>query len=135
MRLPQPKPSRPAENTVSLINIVFLMLIFFLLAGNLSAPPERGFQFPKTSNSDASGKAPVKAVSVSHEGEISIDGHKTTRSALPGILRNLPAARKTRPLKLVADRRLEAKALIGIISVLRAGGFEKITIVTVRGGG
>lgn len=135
MRLPQPKPSRPAENTVSLINIVFLMLIFFLLAGNLSAPPERGFQFPKTSSFTATGQAPVKAVSVSREGEILIDGHMTTQSGLPGILQNLPAERKTRPLKLIADRRLEAKALIGIVGVLRAGGFSKITIVTVRGGG
>jgi len=135
MKLPQPKPPRRAENTVSLINIVFLMLIFFLLAGSLATPPDRGLQFPETSSSSAPGKAPVNAVTVSHEGEISIDGHKTTQLALPGILQNLPADRKTHALKLIADRRLEAKALIGIIGVLKAGGFSKITIVTVRGGG
>jgi biopolymer transport protein ExbD len=45
MRISPVRTSRKPENTIALINVVFLMLIFFLVAGTLAPSPDRNVDF------------------------------------------------------------------------------------------
>ena len=49
------KPKRQKEPTIALINIVFLMLVFFMVAGTLAQPLSRDLELVKTS--DLEGRA------------------------------------------------------------------------------
>ena len=42
----------PRDPVISLINIVFLILIFFMVAGSLSSPPDPSIRFVQTEDLD-----------------------------------------------------------------------------------
>lgn len=48
VRIPREKTKRKMESTISLINIVFLMLIFFLVAGQLAPPADKEVDLVET---------------------------------------------------------------------------------------
>src|SRR3546814_5580799 len=75
------------ENIVPLINIVFLLLIFFMLTGNL-APPEPFDIDPPASLSEAeAGERPV-TVSVAADGRIALDGRQVEAAGLAADLKS-----------------------------------------------
>jgi biopolymer transport protein ExbD len=126
LKLPRPKHRRPAENTIALINIVFLMLIFFLVAGTLSPPLDPTVSMIGTE--DAARAEPPDALSVTAEGTLRYRGRETTLEA------HLAAhpAEDGAPFRLVVDRDLPATDLVGLTGDLRAAGIETVTVVTER---
>lgn len=122
--------NRPkAENTVALVNIVFLMLIFFLIAGAITPPIDNEISLIKAS--EALPVAPPDALAVRQDGTLIYRGEVTTAVR---FAETRPATDETADpaLKLIADRALPAEKLIEIISELKAAGAVKIAVVTER---
>ena len=63
---------KKSEPTIALINIVFLMLIFFLVAGTLAQPLHGKLQLIKTS--DLEGREPPDALVLHANGRLSYRG-------------------------------------------------------------
>lgn len=129
LRLSRPLPPRQRESTIALINIVFLMLIFFLIAGTLSPPLDRDIRLISTTT--AEGAAPPDALFVTSEGLLRTQGELIDPAA---YVENLKAdADQEQPqIKLAADRDLPATRLIEIVGTLREVGAGRISIVTER---
>ncbi|QBY01484.1 biopolymer transporter ExbD [Rhodophyticola sp. CCM32] len=113
------KPQR--EPTIALINIVFLMLIFFLIAGNL-APPLGPVDLIDTADLD--GRAPPDAAVILPDGTLLYRGVETTPESFADTGDNL---------RLVPDRALPAGQLLAIVSALQGAGAAGVWIVTERG--
>ena len=126
MRLIQ-KPSRRVkpEPTIALINIVFLMLIFFLIAGTVTPPLDREVTLISTVEADAA--EPPDALFVTADGLLRARGAETT---VERFLTERGAAGGT--VKLAADRDLAAIRLIEVVGELRAAGVETVSVVTER---
>lgn len=134
MKVPRPSvPKPPAENTIALINIVFLMLVFFLIAGSLAPPIDP--EIDLADSTDFTVIEPPRAVFVSREAEIRYRGEVTTAEAVVAALReeadseppvNGPA------IRLAPDGALPAVQLVEIIDTLRQAGAGRITLVTER---
>ena len=125
-RLAKPKPHR--EPTIALINIVFLMLVFFLVAGTMAQPLNSALELVRTADLD--GRAPPDALVIHPDGRLVYRGAAQPNAAaffaaLP------PDARKT--VRLVPDRALPARDLITITRELRAAGAQRVFVVTQRG--
>ena len=122
------KPATFAENTIPLINVVFLMLIFFLIAGSLAAPLATGLTPPETQGQPP---APARSddVQIAASGEIYYLGETLGREALLARLTELGPG----DIRLVADKALPADDLIALLEALRAAGHEKIRLVTLAG--
>ncbi|MEM9788606.1 MAG: biopolymer transporter ExbD, partial [Pseudomonadota bacterium] len=69
---------KKAEPTIALINIVFLMLIFFLVAGTLAQPLDGELELVETSALD--GREPPDALVINAAGDLSYRG-----AALPDV--------------------------------------------------
>lgn len=130
MRLPRPQPARRRESTIALINVVFLMLIFFLIAGTLAPPLEPEVALVETAEAPPS--EPPDALFVTREGELRAQGE--TISAEDFVERLEAGAGDTGAgaVKVAPDRELPAARLIEIVAELRAAGAERVTIVTER---
>lgn len=128
LKLPHQRQRRPAENTIALINIVFLMLIFFLVAGTL-APPLDG-TISMIESRDAERAEPPDALSVAADGSLRYRGEETT---LEAYIAERGEAIEGQPFRLVVDRALPAVELVTITGELRAAGIESVTVVTERG--
>jgi biopolymer transport protein ExbD len=135
MRLRRLAPRRPQDPAIALINIVFLMLIFFLLAGTVAPVGGRDIELIQTSAAQ-NDRPPAQPIYVTAAGEIRYGG---TAMALPLLLQHLAetaaAASESYPaeaVEIVADRHLPAPRLISIVQELQRHGFRS-EIVT-RGG-
>ncbi|MCO6385428.1 biopolymer transporter ExbD [Aliihoeflea sp. 40Bstr573] len=130
MKLPRPRPSRKGESTIALINIVFLMLIFFLIAGTLAPPIDSEISFISTA--DADGSEPPDALYVTAEGTMRSRG--VEMSAADYVARESERQAETEgvEIKLAADRDLAADKLIDVVAELRAAGAGTIRVITER---
>ncbi|MEQ8449343.1 MAG: biopolymer transporter ExbD [Nitratireductor sp.] len=132
MKLPRPRPRPRHESTITLINIVFLMLIFFLIAGTLTPPMERDVALITTSQSDRA--EPPRALFVTSDGALLAAGAPVTAAGYVERLRAASDADGAMPLvKVAADRALPARQLIDIVAALRDAGAGRIVLVTERG--
>jgi biopolymer transport protein ExbD len=129
MRLPRPRTKAETDNTITLINIVFLMLIFFLIAGTLTPPLDPDVTLATTQ--DAPAAEPSIALAIGADGQMRWQGNPTQ---LQAFLADHAGARGGEPLKLAIDRELPAADLIDTVGALRAGGFATISVVTERDG-
>ncbi len=125
IRIPRPQTQRQREGTIALINIVFLMLIFFLIAGTLAPSVDPDVRLITTTDSEAS--EPPQALYVTASGELRSGGAAVTVEA---YMAGLGGA--TPVVKLAADRDLPAARLIDVIGELRRAGAGRVSVITER---
>ena len=121
------KPKTQKEPTIALINIVFLMLVFFMVAGTLAAPLDKETSLIKTD--DLEGTAPPDALVIAADGKMTLRGDQVADAA--EMLARLTEEERT-VVRLVPDRDVPAMELMAIASRLQAAGAGKVMIVTER---
>lgn len=125
-RLAKSKPGR--EPTIALINIVFLMLVFFMVAGTLAQPLDTALTLVETRELD--GRAPPDALVIHADGRLSYRG--INQPGVAAFFATLPKGDQA-VVRLVPDRALPAAKLVEITHSLRAEGAERVMVVTQRG--
>ena len=116
------------EPTIALINIVFLMLVFFMVAGTLAQPLDKDLTLVRTA--DLEGRAPPDTLVVHQDGRLGYRGQDVASAT---------AFYQARPedagdvVRLVPDAELPAKTLVDLARELRAAGAARVMIVTERG--
>lgn len=114
---------RPAENIVPMINVVFLLLIFFLMSAQIT-PPEPFAVTPPTSSAEGETPEP-DTLYVSASGEMSYEG-ASGDAALSALTRRGTDA----PLSLRVDAGLPATTLAALLTKLSAAGVTSTQLVT-----
>ncbi|WP_446728361.1 ExbD/TolR family protein [Phaeobacter sp. QD34_3] len=115
------------EPTIALINIVFLMLVFFMIAGTLAPPMDREVKLINTA--DLEGSAPPDTLVIHADGALAYRGEAVldAEAYVAGLSEEQRAA-----LRVVPDRALPAKELVKIGNALRAAGAERVILVSER---
>ncbi|GEM_PF-1293112 len=115
-----------------LINIVFLMLIFFLLVGSLK--PTEVIDPVRTSPGDpALGTAPSNTITLLHSGGLLLGDTPVEQQEL---LERLNAnAHGLEVLAIKPDAGLQAAALVELLQLLRQGGFLSVQLLSVADSG
>lgn len=114
------------EPTIALINIVFLMLIFFLIAGTIAPPTEAGIEL--VTLADLDGSAPAETLAIYPGGRVVWDGVEVT----PETFTPPESHPDTTVIRLLPDRNLPAWKLLKIATALEAGGATDLRVVTER---
>ncbi len=118
---------RKSEPTIALINIVFLMLIFFLVAGTLAQPLDSALELVNTE--DLESRPPPDALVVHKDGTLTYRGNAVADAA--DYAATLDEESLTRVL-VVPDRDLGADRLVEVSRTLRRAGASSVIIVTER---
>ena len=114
---------RAAESVVPMINVVFLLLIFFLMTAQI-APPVPFDVTPPASASDSAADGPV-TLHISGDGVLYLDG--ATGDAVWPVLSALPPDAR---LLIRADAGFRAADLAQHLARLTAMGLSDIALVT-----
>ena len=123
------KPRRSqGEPTIPLINVVFLMLIFFLVAGQISPPLAADLSLVRTA--ELEGRAPPDTLIIRADGEMQYRGEPVASAA--AFASTLPEDKRA-AIRIVPDRDLAAQTLVSIAAELRGAGAKSVRIVTERG--
>ena len=133
MRLPAAPIKRSSDWVLQLINIVFLLLLFFLVNGTIASQQDAQVEPPKSIMVMAT-NPPGDAVYIAADGSIKYGGAIST---VPQIVsrQEKNTAGKIVPIKIVADRRLQAVKLLDVLRDFRAAGAADISLITVRDSG
>ncbi len=113
------------EPTIALINIVFLMLVFFMVAGTLAQPLDGDLKLIRTA--DLEGRAPPDALVIGADGALSYRG---ARIPSPAAFMRRQEDRVAPAVRLVPDRELRARELVRITRELQVAGAGRVLIVT-----
>lgn len=133
MKLPRDKPRRELINITPLIDVVFILLVFFMLAGSIE--PEDAFAVrPTASSSDMRGDVQDLAILVGRNGDVAINDRPIARDSLEGEVREILTSRPEVLIQLKPDSSAEAKDVIGIMEDIRSGGASYIVLLTVGAG-
>ena len=122
MRIEAPPRRRPPESVVPMINVVFLLLIFFLMTAQI-APPDPVEVTPPVAAPGGVNDATL-TLFVAADGTLAHDDARG-EAALTALL-----AAPTAPLTIKADAGVPATTVAALLPRLAAGGFEAITLVT-----
>jgi biopolymer transport protein ExbD len=109
-----------------LINVVFLLLIFFMVAGRLSAADPFEIE-PAASRSEAPAGETGRLVLMGADGRLALDGEAMSREALLARLSGPDAG----AVRIKADGRAEAARLVALLQALGARGVDEARLLTV----
>ncbi len=124
MRIKQPIATQK-EPTIALINIVFLMLIFFMIAGTLAVPLDSDLKLIETSGLE--GREPPDTLVVHADGHLSLRGRLVEDAT--AFLATL-SEDDLEIVRIVPDRALPAKQLVALGNALRQGGAKRVMLVS-----
>jgi biopolymer transport protein ExbD len=123
MRIPSEPRRERNEWVLQFINIIFLILLFFLVNATIQSPPPQNITPPVSIMSEVSAP-PSGALFIDRNGAIFWENRQIN-------LQELGAA-ELRPHALYADKALQARKLVAAISALRTIGIQGLPLITVR---
>lgn len=126
--LVRPKTASTREPTIALINVVFLMLIFFMIAGTLAAPIDGDLTLVQTDTLE--GRTPPDMLVVHADGRLNWRGSPV--ASVAAFMAGQPDGGQGETLHIVPDRALPAKTLVRLSSELRAAGAARVMVITER---
>ena len=121
----------PELNMAPLIDIVFLLLVFFLLTSHFMTQAQMGVQLPAA----RAGNQPVRhgiTVTVPRQGPLLVAGQPLTGSTLQERLRQLlPDSTKTVVIR--GDREVSLQRAVSVMVAAKKAGAARIVVATVPG--
>src|SRR5690606_38240447 len=119
------------DNLIPLINIVFLLLVFFMVAGQISSISDPGIDAPLSESQKPVEAAELEMVTTA-DGALSLGGQPLLLDELQPAVQSAMAAATELRVALKADRSVKASDLDPVLTVLREQGVSTITLHTVQ---
>ena len=123
-RFAQPQPRRRPSLT-PMIDVVFLLLVFFMLAARFGQ--EGAFDLSIAGAATSEWQGPPRLVRIAAEG-LFINGQPTTPSALEQSLSRLTETASD-PILIRADEGVGLQRLLDVMAGLEAAGFANLVLV------
>jgi biopolymer transport protein ExbD len=125
----EPRRRPPYETMVPLINVVFLLLIFFLLAGSMGPSEPVSVSLPKGTFDDRNTREPA-TLFMEKDGFVWL-GKNMVPPELSGLLiKGFLKEAGTDRVAIKADQEAPADSLLTLMEGLRAAGVKEVTIQT-----
>lgn len=135
MKINIEKQRGPRIEMLPLIDIVFLLLVFFIYA-MLSMAVHRALpiSLPKSGTAEIDNQSRI-AVSVTHDGAVFIDKEPVELNNLDEILGNKSVAEKEKGVEVFADSLVEYQRLFLVLDSIKKAGISQISLQAEKDGG
>lgn len=119
----------PGQNTVVLIDIIFLLVVFLIIAPFFTGQSPLQVRLPGAVTSDIAHDGNITVI-VSSENILYYDNKVVTLEEFKGILSRLEDRR--RPVLIKADRRASLGRIVDLWNLGRSVGIERIDVASDR---
>lgn len=128
MIVPPPKSHRSLDDSIlPLINVVFLLLIFFVIAGVITRSAPFDLTLPTTTRAEDRALPDDQILAVGADGQLAFAGKTINTAELGELLTDWPV---DTALQIRADSGLRADALSELLGHLRAVGVAQVRLLT-----
>ncbi|MFP4207562.1 MAG: ExbD/TolR family protein [Wenzhouxiangella sp.] len=135
MRLQDEDREEPDINLTSLIDVVFLLLIFFMVSTTFDRQALLRLELPEAATSEADAVPQLIEVTISEDGRIFIDNSlltSNTQAAIRAVLSERRATSPEIPLVVRADARAAHGLVVLVLDAASAEGIDRVGIATVE---
>jgi biopolymer transport protein ExbD len=122
--------SRAGLNLTPLIDIVFLLLVFFMLTAHFVQEETLDIELPKAETSTADEDESLVEVVLSPEGEMRVDGQVVPPERLEEVLRGALHAPGRKTVRLRGDDAAQLGRAVTVIDAARKAGARSLDILT-----
>lgn len=123
------KRSKIVINITSLIDVIFLLLIFFLVTSTFSEQPGLKIELPRAASSEPR-EIEKLVLSVTREGNLFLNQQPVGRSKLPELLARAARRQNDPTLILKADRQVSYGLIVELMDISHQAGLKKIVALT-----
>lgn len=133
MKLTRRAPPQHGETIVALIDVVFFLLIFFMLIGRMDATAPFDV-VPPVAASGSDMPAGGATLSVAADGALALDGRAISRSDLDAELEARLAGDPELRLRVNAHRDAELRHVLPLVGAAEAMGIRDVVLVVTPAG-
>lgn len=134
MNLRPQKQQEPDINLTPLIDVVFLLLIFFMVTTKFKHDSELKIELPEASAEPVTQEREVMVVSIDAQGQFAIGNQRVLKSTPEEFKRALQKVVKDTSIPLVvrADGRAPTQAIVTVMDAAQQLGFQNLSVATVQ---
>lgn len=123
-------------NITPLIDIVFLLLIFFMVSTTFQKESQLRVQLPEASRQAETDPRNPLVIAISADGQYALGGRTLSDNSMPALLqamRQLAGDDRERPLVVRADARTPHQAVVRAMDAAARLGLTRLSIATSSG--
>ncbi len=126
MNFKPPEPLKAEVNITQLIDVVLLLLIFFMISTSFVVQPGLKIQLPEAEASEADGE-PGKNILLTEDGEIYFEKGRVVMEDLPELFEESDAKEL---LIIKADKTVPHGVVVEVMDYAKGAGFQRLAIAT-----
>ena len=120
------------QEILPLINVVFLLLIFFMVAGRLEAGDPFAVDPPLSTEEDPAGEQTL-VILLGADGRKAVNGALVSDANLETTIRRYLDIDMPVKVRIKADGRADAAQLLTVLELFRDAGVETVRLLTITG--
>jgi biopolymer transport protein ExbD len=133
MRFDFEKQEEEADNILPLINVVFLLLIFFIMTGALQAVDYFNVN-PPNSSSETQTSLNDSVILISGDGRLALDNKEIGETDLQLSVSDKLSANKGVIFRIKADGRVDTARVVEVMEMIEAVGVRRVQLLTLAPG-
>ena len=135
MRLQPRRPEDPELNLTSLIDVVLVLVIFFMVSTTFVQDARLRIELPQAGSAVAASTAEAVVITVTAQGSYRVNEQalvNNLRETLATALRRAAGGAGARPVTIRADARATHQSVVTSMDVAARLGFTQVNIATVN---
>ncbi len=129
MRLSEKKKKKPIINITSLIDVLFLLLIFIMVSSTFLEEPGMKLDLPEAQSAEIGEKKEI-TIYITDAGEIFLNNDPVSLDQLKSVLDTLKADLQENGLTLKADAQATHGLVVEVMDIARQVGVKKLIVAT-----
>jgi biopolymer transport protein ExbD len=134
MRLQVKRPDEVELNLISLVDVVLLLVIFFMLSTTFVQDTHLRVELPEAGSAVAASEAQPIVITISAQGSFRVNDRalvNNERATLSAALRQVAGGSRQEPVTIRADARATHQSVVTAMDVTAKQGFTQVNIATV----
>ncbi len=116
-------------NITSLIDVMFLLLIFFMVSTTFVSQPAISLQLPSAQHSEAVRQTPI-VVHIDERGGVYLNDEPVELALLEQALISRLAVATEKAVVLKADSRVSHGVVVHVLDTIKGAGVQKLVVAT-----
>lgn len=133
MKLRQHITEEPDVNLTPLIDVVFLLLIFFMVSTTFNKETELSIELPEANGEVREVENKTIEIGIGRDGTYSVNNEQLVKSDIATLKRAIQQAvgdRQDPPLLIIADGKTTHQSVISAMDAVRQLGYTHLTFAT-----